>query len=108
MKSIIIVLTITFCVSVVSCTNNPKQQNTIIGGTDGTTEMVINEKDCKDTVTNCKTVCFGTQSSYPKNTKAKKLVCGLNMKIIGKMYKSSMCLWQILQMLGGYSDVVGI
>ncbi len=51
MKSIIIVLTITFCVSVVSCTNNPKQQNTIIGGTDGTTEMVINEKDCKDTVT---------------------------------------------------------
>lgn len=39
MKSIIIVLTIMFCVSVVSCTNNPKQQNTIIGGTEGTTEL---------------------------------------------------------------------
>ena len=51
MKSIMIILIIVLCIFVVSCTNNQKQQNTIIGGADGTTEIVIDRKDCKDTVT---------------------------------------------------------
>lgn len=51
MKSRMIILIIVLCIFVVSCTNNQKQQNTIIGGADGTTEIVIDGKDCKDTVT---------------------------------------------------------
>lgn len=50
MKSIMIVLTIMLCIAVVSCTNNQKQQNTIIGGADSTTEIIINGKSSKNTV----------------------------------------------------------
>lgn len=47
MKSRAIILIIAFCTSIVSCTNKQKQQNTIIGGADGTTEIVIAEDSSK-------------------------------------------------------------
>lgn len=43
MKSRAIILIVAFCTSIVSCTNKQKQQNTIIGGADGSTEIVIAE-----------------------------------------------------------------
>lgn len=53
MKSRAIILIIALCTSIVSCTNKQKQQNTIIGGADGTTEITIAEdsnKQDRDTV----------------------------------------------------------
>lgn len=54
MKSRAIILIIALCTSIVSCTNKQKQQNTIIGGADGTTEITIakdnNNKQDRDTV----------------------------------------------------------
>lgn len=47
MKSRAIILIITLCTSIVSCTNKQKQQNTIIGGADGTTEITIAEDNSK-------------------------------------------------------------
>ena len=76
MKSIIIVLTITFCVSVVSCTNNPKQQNTIIGGADGSTEIVIDGKNSEDTVVYELQDCLlWYTKQLPKNIKTGNRCC---------------------------------
>ncbi len=53
MKLRTVILIIALCTSIVSCTNKQKQQNTIIGGADDTTEIVITEdssKQDRDTV----------------------------------------------------------
>lgn len=54
MKSRAIILIVAFCTSIVSCANQQKQQNTIIGGADSPTGIVITEdssKQDRDTMT---------------------------------------------------------
>lgn len=104
MKAGNIILIIVFCTFIVSCSNKHKRFQpkatddnaiAIIGSSDGSTNIVIeeNNKTDKDTVIlESPNFNLWYTKELPDKYKIKDFRCGQKVKYIGKMWQLSMCL----------------